>query len=94
MVDEGMHQFPFFLSLSLSCFFFLKQIYSDYFAEMYALANDREAVLSELVTGTPEFHYFHALHLLNTHAHDVQGSKFDEVIVFFSFFSPSHCQFF
>lgn len=40
------------------------------FEEPFALAPDREAVLGELVPGTEEFFYFHALHLLNTEQFD------------------------
>ena len=36
------------------------------FVEAFALAEDREAVLSKLVPGTEESFYFHALHRLNT----------------------------
>lgn len=36
------------------------------FVEDFALAEDREAVLSRLVPGTEEYFYFHALHRLNT----------------------------
>ena len=36
------------------------------FVEDFALAEDREAVLSRLVPGTEDYFYFHALHLLNT----------------------------
>ena len=40
------------------------------FEEPFALAADRQAVLGELVPGTEEFFYFHALHLLNTEQFD------------------------
>ena len=35
------------------------------FIEKFALADDRRAVLSELIPGTEDFFYFHALHYQN-----------------------------
>ena len=36
------------------------------FAERYALAEDRVAVLAELIPGTDDFFFYHALHAQNT----------------------------
>lgn len=36
------------------------------FVEKFALASDRESVLSQLVPGTEEYYFFHALHYQNT----------------------------
>src|SRR5690606_14910355 len=35
-------------------------------AERFALADDREAVLTELVPGTDDYFYYHCLHYQNT----------------------------
>ena len=40
------------------------------FIERFALAKDRAAVLKELVPGTEDYFYFHALHFQNTEAFD------------------------
>ena len=42
------------------------------FVEDFALASDREKALAQLIPGTEEFYYFHALHYLNT-------ERFDEI---------------
>src|SRR6218665_3957386 len=36
------------------------------FIEKFALAQDREAVLSQLLPGSEDFYFFHALHYQNT----------------------------
>src|SRR4051812_25391785 len=36
------------------------------FVEKFALAKDREAVLSQLIPGSEEFYFYHALHFQNT----------------------------
>src|ERR1700709_94861 len=36
------------------------------FVEKFALARDREAVLSQLIPGSEEFYFYHALHFQNT----------------------------
>lgn len=40
------------------------------FVEDFALATDRAAVLQQLVPGTEDFYYYHALHALNTEQYD------------------------
>lgn len=40
------------------------------FVEDFALAPDRAAALKQLVPGTDDYYYYHALHLLNTQQHD------------------------
>jgi tetratricopeptide (TPR) repeat protein len=39
------------------------------FVERFALASDRAAVLTELVTGTEDYYFYHALHFQNTGKH-------------------------
>src|SRR3954470_2398615 len=36
------------------------------FVEKFALAKDREAVLNQLIPGSEEFYFYHALHFQNT----------------------------
>ena len=36
------------------------------FAEDFALAKDRAAALKQLIPGTEDYYYYHALHALNT----------------------------
>ena len=40
------------------------------YVETFSLADDREAALRELVPGTDDYHYYHALHAQNTGARD------------------------
>ena len=40
------------------------------FIEDFALARDRAAALRQLIPGTEDYYYFHALHLLNTEQYD------------------------
>ena len=40
------------------------------FAEDFALARDRAAALRQLVPGTEDYYYYHALHLLNTEQYE------------------------
>src|SRR5687767_9847686 len=40
------------------------------YIEDFALAGDRTAALRQLVPGTEDFYFFHALHLLNTAQYD------------------------
>lgn len=40
------------------------------FVEDFSLAPDRSAVLKQLIPGTEDYYYFHALHLLNTEQFD------------------------
>ena len=45
-------------------------IADESFQERFALADDRETVLKELIPGTPEYYYFHCLHYQNTQQYD------------------------
>ncbi|MEZ5433943.1 MAG: hypothetical protein R3F31_22800 [Verrucomicrobiales bacterium] len=40
------------------------------FEELFALSADREAALKQLVPGTEEYYYYHALHAQNQGRHD------------------------
>ena len=42
----------------------------DSFLERFALAEDRDAVLKELIPGTQEYYYFHCLHHQNLQQYD------------------------
>src|SRR6188768_2026754 len=46
------------------------------FAEDFALAKDRSAALAQLIPGTEDYYYYHALHRLNTGRLD----KLDELV--------------
>ncbi len=47
------------------------------FVERYALAEDRQAVLQELVPGTQEYYFFHALHFQNIQQFDEAAETLD-----------------
>jgi hypothetical protein len=60
------------LTLSLAVFAMPKRASAQNeigFVERFALAEDREAVLQELIPGTEDYYYFHALHF------QVQGKR-------------------
>ena len=61
---------PRFLPLLLAAYFsaaLFTQADTDIgFIEKFALAADREQVLSQLVPGSEEYYFFHALHFQNT----------------------------
>jgi hypothetical protein len=40
------------------------------FLERFALADDRESILKELIPGTQDYYYFHCLHFQNTQRYD------------------------
>ena len=40
------------------------------YVETFSLANDRAAALNELVPGTDDYYYYHALHAQNSGAQD------------------------
>src|SRR5438128_1832395 len=66
---------PWFLAVSLLC----SPVFADTkvgFAETFALAPDREAVLTQLVPGTEEYYFYHALHFQNTG----QKAKLDAIL--------------
>lgn len=48
------------------------------FIERFALAPDREKILSELVPGTEDYYYFHALHYQNTRQTEKLAAIFDQ----------------
>lgn len=43
---------------------------AESFAERFALSDDRESVLQELIPGTQEYYYFHCLHFQNMQQYD------------------------
>ncbi len=63
------------------------------FLQRFALANDRDSVLKELIPGTQDYYYFHCLHYQNTQKYDQvadlmkkwvarykQGALIDEIL--------------
>jgi len=40
------------------------------YIEDFALSRDRAEALKQLITGTEDYYYYHALHLLNTEQFD------------------------
>src|SRR6266567_3761989 len=46
------------------------------YVEDFALAKDRAAALKQLIPGTEDYYYYHALHALNTGAYDAALSNF------------------
>ncbi|MFO0805957.1 MAG: hypothetical protein U0791_22865 [Gemmataceae bacterium] len=46
------------------------------YVEDFALAKDRTAALKQLIPGTEDYYYYHALHALNTGNHDAALSNF------------------
>ena len=46
------------------------------YVEDFALAKDRAAALQQLIPGTEDYYYYHALHALNTGQHAAALSNF------------------
>src|SRR3954453_1457312 len=70
------------LFLAIAAFFGLSLFsYADNeigFAEKFALAQDRESVLSQLIPASEEFYFYHALHYQNTRQKEKLASILDQ----------------